>query len=104
MSSLIEIQNQIALLQRQADEIRTGELAQAVQEILAKMDLYGISVDDLDYAKGRIRKAGGKSGNPAPVKFRGPNGETWTGRGLTPKWLTSLIATGSNRDDFLVAV
>jgi len=102
MSSLIEIQNQITLLQQQANEIRTIELAQAIQEILSKMDFYGISVDDLDHAKGRIRKTSVKSGNPAPVKFRGPNGETWTGRGLTPKWLSSRIAAGQSREDFAV--
>ncbi len=98
MSSLIEIQNQIAVLQRQADEIRTGEMAQAMQDILSKMDTYGISIDDIDRARGRVRK----SSNPAPVKYRGPNGETWSGRGLTPNWLTALIAQGQPKEAFFI--
>lgn len=104
MSSLIEIQNQIASLQKQAEEIRATELAQTVQDILAKMDAFGITVDDLDRAKGRTRKGSSvaKSGNPAPVKFRGPNGETWTGRGLMPRWLAAMVATGKSKESFAV--
>ena len=36
-------------------------------------------------------------------KFSGPNGESWTGRGLTPRWLTALIAQGHKKADFAVA-
>jgi DNA-binding protein H-NS len=35
-------------------------------------------------------------------KFRGPNGETWTGRGLVPKWLLDLEAAGHLRDEFKI--
>lgn len=103
MSSLIEIQNQIALLQKQAEEIRANELAQVIQDILTKMDAYGITVDDLDRGRGRTRKVGStKSANPAPVKFRGPNGETWSGRGLMPRWLAALVAEGQAKESFAV--
>ena len=83
MSTLIEIQNQIAALQKQAEEIRANELTKNVQDILNTMDAFGITVDDLERAKGRTRKSApsGKSSSPAPVKYRGPNGEVWTGRG-----------------------
>lgn len=37
-----------------------------------------------------------------PVKYRGPNGETWSGRGSTPLWLLALEAQGMARSDFLV--
>lgn len=26
------------------------------------------------------------------IRFRGPNGETWTGRGLAPRWITAACA------------
>ena len=55
MSALIEIQNQIALLQKQADEIRSVELAQTIQEILSKMEAYGITLDELERIKGDVR-------------------------------------------------
>jgi len=28
--------------------------------------------------------------------------QTWTGRGLTPKWLKALIANGHSKDEFLI--
>jgi len=33
--------------------------------------------------------------------FYGPWGETWSGRGLVPKWLRVLVDSGRNRNDFL---
>lgn len=102
MSSLVEIQNQIAQLQKQAEEIKASELATTVADILSKMDAFGITLEDLERAKGRGRKPAGKSGNPAPVKYRGPNGETWSGRGLMPRWLSALVAQGQSRESFAV--
>jgi DNA-binding protein H-NS len=104
MTTLIEIQNQIASLQKQAEEIRTNELAQNVQDILSKMDAFGITVDDLERARGRTRKSTPttKTASPAPVKFRGPNGEAWTGRGLMPRWLAALVAQGQAKESFAV--
>jgi len=104
MTSLIEIQNQIATLQKQAEEIKATELAATIADIQAKMEAFGITVDDLERAKGRGRKAtgGSKSSSPAPVKFRGPNGETWTGRGLMPRWLAAKVAEGQSKESFAV--
>ncbi len=103
MTSLIEIQNQIALLQKQAEEIKSAELADTIADILQKMAAFGISIDDLERAKGRVRKSPSeKSAKSAPIKFRGPNGETWTGRGLMPRWLAALVADGQNKESFAV--
>jgi len=103
MPSLIEIQTQIAQLQKQAEEIKSAELAATIADILAKMEAFGITVDDLERAKGRSRKpAATKSGNPAPIKYRGPNGETWTGRGLMPRWLAAKVAEGQTKETFAV--
>ena len=50
-------------------------------------------------AKGRKHRAEGKKAAP---KYRGPNGETWAGRGLAPKWLVELEAKGKKRDQYLI--
>ncbi len=103
MTNLIDIQNQIAILQKQAEEIKAQEFNKTVQEIKAKMAAFGITVADLEGGKSRSRKSGGgKSANPAPVKYRGPNGETWSGRGLMPRWLATLVAQGQNKESFAV--
>jgi len=35
-------------------------------------------------------------------KYRGPDGETWSGRGLAPRWLTTLEAGGKKRESYLI--
>ncbi|MGG5812393.1 H-NS family nucleoid-associated regulatory protein [Falsiroseomonas sp. CW058] len=42
------------------------------------------------------------SGEPLPVKYRGPNGEEWSGRGRLPRWLQAMEAEGRRRDEFIV--
>lgn len=117
MSNLIDIQNQIEKLQKQAVEIKAREFDKTVQEIRAKMEAFGITLKDLQPAKGRgkskaakstgLKKrakgaAKAKSTSTVAAKYRGPNGETWSGRGLTPRWLAALVAQGRSKEDFAV--
>ncbi len=113
MSNLLEIQSQIEKLQKQAADIRSKEFHATVQEIRAKMQAFGITVKDLQSAKpgkakpgkpGRVKvaKVAKKSSNPVAAKYRGPNGETWSGRGLTPRWLATLIAQGQPKEAFAI--
>jgi DNA-binding protein H-NS len=117
MSNLIEIQSQIEKLQKQASEIKTREFHKTVQDIQAKMQAFGITAKDLQVTKGRAAKGKAKAAKPAaapkaagkrkasaPVvaKYRGPNGEAWSGRGLMPKWMSALVADGKTKADFAV--
>ena len=102
MNNLIEIQNQIEVLQQQAADIRAQQFDQTVLEILAKMNAFGITLKDLDSGKVRTRKVTASGGKTAAAKFRGPNGETWSGRGLTPRWLTALVAQGRTKEEFAI--
>jgi DNA-binding protein H-NS len=121
MSNLIDIQSQIQKLQKQASEIKAREFDATVRDILTKMDAFGISVKDLQSAstktkvpKGRGRPAGKTkevakpttkrktAGTVVAAKYKGPNGETWSGRGLTPRWLATLIAQGQGKETFAI--
>ena len=117
MGNLLDIQMQIEKLQKQASEIKDREFDKTVQEIRDKMKAFGITVKDLQAApagrKGRSKAAtagkpkatGAKSkttGVVVAAKFRGPNGETWSGRGLTPRWLSALLAQGKTKQDFAI--
>jgi DNA-binding protein H-NS len=117
MSNLIEIQNQIEKLQKQAVEIKTREFEKTVQDIRAKMQAFGITLKDLQSAKGRggkvkvkagvsAKRAGvgakKKSKSAVAAKYRGPNGEAWSGRGLTPRWLTMQLAQGRVKEEFAI--
>ena len=115
MTNLIDIQSQIEKLQKQASDIRARELDRTVQEILATMRAFGITTKDLQSAISHSAKSKGKviakvarnknkKGGAATVaaKYRGPNGETWSGRGLTPRWLAGLVAQGRKKEDFAI--
>jgi DNA-binding protein H-NS len=42
-------------------------------------------------------------GSKVAAKYRHPGtGETWSGRGIVPKWMAAEIAQGKKRDDFLI--
>jgi DNA-binding protein H-NS len=41
-------------------------------------------------------------GVKVPPKYRGPGGETWAGRGATPRWLAALIKEGHSIEEFLI--
>lgn len=116
MNNLMDIQSQIAKLQKQAAEIKAREFDRTVQEILATMQAFGITVKDLApgprrgartspkaSGPGKRRAATGrKTGATVPPKYRGPQGETWSGRGVMPRWLAALVAQGRVKEDFLI--
>ncbi|MGA7449781.1 MAG: H-NS family nucleoid-associated regulatory protein [Rhodoplanes sp.] len=58
--------------------------------------------------KRRGRPAGGGArasalkGKSVPPKYRGPGGETWAGRGATPRWLKALLDEGHSIEEFLI--
>jgi DNA-binding protein H-NS len=41
-------------------------------------------------------------GTRVAPKYRGPNGEKWSGRGLTPRWLADLEKSGKKRESYLI--
>ena len=49
---------------------------------------------------GETRKKRRDAGQPLSVKYRGPNNETWSGRGREPRWLQALMAEGRKREEF----
>ena len=49
---------------------------------------------------GQGRKRRSDAGQPLAVRYRGPNGEPWSGRGRVPKWLQALEAEGRSRAEF----
>jgi DNA-binding protein H-NS len=41
-------------------------------------------------------------GRKVAPKFRGPEGETWAGRGARPRWLSALIKQGHKVEEFAI--
>lgn len=81
-------------LEKQISEARRTELAGALANIRSIMSEYGITPSDLGQTSRKQQKVK-KSGQVA-AKYRGPNGQTWSGRGRQPKWLEG------DRDQYLI--
>jgi DNA-binding protein H-NS len=93
MTSYSDLKAQIAVLEKQAAQVRDTEISAAKQQIREIMQTYGLTVADLG---GKAKEA--KVRKPVPAKYRDTStGEEWTGRGRAPKWLD-----GKNKDDYLI--
>jgi DNA-binding protein H-NS len=54
---------------------------------------------------GKVARGGRGSalkGKKVAPKYRGPDGETWAGRGATPRWMKAAIKEGKKLDSFLI--
>jgi DNA-binding protein H-NS len=102
MSTYQEIVQKINELQKQAEEIKAREQAAVIADIREKIDQYGLTADDLGFGS---KPAAGKkaaASRKVPVRYRDSAGNTWTGRGKRPGWLTQALASGKSIDDFLI--
>ena len=62
---------------------------------------HGLTVADLGLKSGKA-SAGAPKGKVAPKYRNKETGETWTGRGLQPKWVQAAIASGKKLEDFAI--
>jgi len=98
MAKLTELLAQKAALEQQIANTQREERQNAIAQIKTLMGEYGLSAADLT-ARATKKSAGAK----VPAKFRNKaTGETWSGRGLQPRWLKAAIAEGRKLSDFAV--
>lgn len=93
---------------------KQDELKNMVADFLAQAKAIGYSSADVlaeIKGKGVSSAPGGKrgrapradKGSVTPPKYRGPNGELWSGRGQPPNWMKPYLAAGKTKADFLIA-
>jgi DNA-binding protein H-NS len=75
------------------EEAKTAVL----EEMKGKLSELGLSLNDVVPAR-RPRK----SKSVVRVKYRSPEGETWSGRGHAPLWLRQLELQGHDREEFRI--
>jgi DNA-binding protein H-NS len=83
------------------EQTRQRKLADAkaalLEEMRGKASELGLTLNDV-FPTRRQRKS-----KPAvSVKYRSPDGETWSGRGHAPLWLRQLELQGRKREEFIV--
>ena len=126
-NSIKKLQRQLQALEERRDAIR----AEAVKFLVDAQERLGLTLADLPSSPGktrgrktgrlvRVKKVGGatsrvrsgkqqknstarKKVRKVAPKYRSPDGETWTGRGKTPRWLSALLARGRHKQEFLIS-
>ncbi|MEX8516975.1 MAG: H-NS family nucleoid-associated regulatory protein [Leptothrix sp. (in: b-proteobacteria)] len=101
------LEKQQADLEKQINDTLRAERAGVISQIKSLMAEHGVTLADLGTKPGRAPKAAPVAGAPATrkvaPKFRDPStGETWSGRGLQPKWLKAALETGRSLEEFAV--
>lgn len=81
-----------ALKAKQANKRK--EVLNQIRDLAASIN---VAVEIYDNEKKSVRK-----GIKVPIKYRHPSdpSKTWTGRGVMPKWLQSLVEQGHDRSEF----
>ena len=104
MATLQELMAQREALERQIEQTKKQERGDAIEKVRALMAEYGLTVADLGSrtTAGKARKTK-SSGNKVAAKYRNAStGESWSGRGLQPRWLKAALASGRKLSDFAV--
>lgn len=98
MASLKDLLAQRAALDQQIAETQDRERTDVINQIRGLMAEYGLTAADLNNRPAKAAKT-----SKVAAKYRNQaTGETWSGRGLQPKWLKAAIGAGAKLEDFHV--
>ncbi len=101
-NQLTDLLAQKAALEQQIADVQREQRSEAVGKVKAMMAEYGLTLADI----GSSSKAAGapkKATSKVAAKFHNAaTGDTWSGRGLKPKWLTAALASGRALSEFAV--
>lgn len=122
LSTYLEIVSQIENLKKQADHARKNEVAATIKEIKRLISVFDLTASDLGLDL--KRQAGGSKGlggtkstlgasskrrvkktdrrKTVPPKYRDENGNTWTGRGKSPRWVSLALESGKSLESLLI--
>lgn len=98
----VSLQDMIAQREALDAAIKAQQAAARADAIAAARKFvaeYGLAVSDVFPQKAKAATAG----KAVPIKYRDGNGNTWSGRGVKPRWLTNALATeGTTLEQFRV--
>ena len=103
MATLQELMAQKEALDQQIEQTKHQERGAAVEKVRALMAEYGLTVADLGGKSGPAKPGKKTGGTKVAAKYRNAStGESWSGRGLQPRWLKAALASGRKLADFAV--
>lgn len=105
--SYLQIQRQIETLQRQAEKLKTQEIAGVIERIKVAIEHYELTAEQLGFGAGApaLRKAARSPAGSPPkksgdAKYADSQGNVWSGRGPRPHWLRDALADGKSLESF----
>jgi DNA-binding protein H-NS len=104
MSEYLQLLEQRKSLDTRIEAAYQAEREPAIAEARKLIADYSLTSSECGFfsAPAVAPKPAKKTRRPAAVKYRGPNGETWTGRGKQPAWFAEAIYKGIDPNLFLV--
>jgi DNA-binding protein H-NS len=98
-TELVEIKKELdhEIHSRKANEVE--ELRVKVAESAHHL---GVSIEEIFGLSSRGKRVTKHPKGKQPAKYRGPNGEEWSGKGPAPKWMKPLLVKGKTKADFLI--
>ncbi len=90
---------------RLSEEARQREIIAVIQNIRDLIIQYDLDEKDIGFSSiNKRRKSSGHSRfqPDTTTLYQSPDGETWNGRGRTPKWMTRRLNEGLAKESFLV--
>ena len=100
MAKLTDLLAQRATLEKQIADAQRAERSGAMAQIKALMAEHGLTVADLNSRAGKPKPVGGSK--VAAKYVNKSTGDTWSGRGLQPRWLKAALSSGKKITDFAV--
>ena len=101
MATLQDLLERKAALEREIESTRRQERAEAISKVKSLMTQYGLTMADLT-ARTPPKAVVGKAVKVAAKYRNEATGDTWSGRGLQPKWLKAALAAGRRIEEFTV--
>jgi len=96
------LEKQSAELDKQLQDARRAERAGVISQVKSLMAEHGLSLADLGGKAGGKAPSASAGRKVAPQYRNSATGETWTGRGLQPKWVQAAVASGKKLEDFAI--
>lgn len=97
-----EIEKQIQKLQRKMRTLHSRQRRPVITSIIRSMLEYEITPEEIAQAF-ESRQKSATAAAQAPAKYKNSKtGDTWTGRGRPPRWITEAEKNGKKRDSFLI--
>ncbi|MGJ7528914.1 H-NS histone family protein [Variovorax sp. GB1P17] len=109
----LQVQKQIAQLQKEADTLRKKEAAGVLARIKEAISVYGFTAEELGVGTRKTKAAaapvakrkGAKKGavksakSASAPRFKDDQGNVWGGRGPRPAWFKAALESGKTPAD-----